>query len=195
MEALSVVIPVSILSWHYFNQSKYYLRSHHFHQQNTYQAGFRYFHDSNFYFSHQASFSLTEHLLNKNSLHSSSSQFSYTMIYFNNPAFTFNILILINLSSKRPAPKSHVPIGGHLWPGQTSVGLVIQADQKWPDYSGMYVQCRSSRQCTEIICEHRGRQATRNANAHLVCLVWNCWMTSGGFCLRLHCIACTLDRQ
>jgi len=30
------------------------------------------------------------------------------MIYFNNPASTFNITILINLSPKRPAPKSHV---------------------------------------------------------------------------------------
>jgi len=36
------------------------------------------------------------------------------MIYFNNPASTFNITILINLSPKQPvpkwlAPKSHVP--------------------------------------------------------------------------------------
>ena len=89
------------LSKHYFNQSKYYLRGH---QQNTYQARIHSFHESNFYFSHQASFSSTEHLLNKNSLHASSSQFSYTVIYFNNPASTFNITILINLS-----PKSHVP--------------------------------------------------------------------------------------
>jgi len=37
------------------------------------------------------------------------------MIYFNNPASTFNITILINLLPKRPAPKqllpkSHVPL-------------------------------------------------------------------------------------
>jgi len=31
-DTLAVIIPASILPKHYFNQSKYYLRSHHFHQ-------------------------------------------------------------------------------------------------------------------------------------------------------------------
>jgi len=31
-ETLTVIIPASILSKHYFNQSKHYLKSHHFHQ-------------------------------------------------------------------------------------------------------------------------------------------------------------------
>jgi len=31
------------------------------------------------------------------------------MIYFNKPALTFNMTILINLSPKRPSPKSHIP--------------------------------------------------------------------------------------
>jgi len=54
-ETFAVIIPASILSRHYiyFNQSKYYLRSHHFHQLNTCQARIRYFfHSSNFFLSH-----------------------------------------------------------------------------------------------------------------------------------------------
>ena len=43
-------------------------------------------------------------------LHASSALFSYTMIYFNNPASTFDITILILLSPKRPSPKRHVPV-------------------------------------------------------------------------------------
>jgi len=71
----------------------------------------------NFYFSQDASFSSTDNLglPNENYLHASSSWLSYTMIYFNNPASTFNITILINSgpkrpASKRPTPKSHVPL-------------------------------------------------------------------------------------
>jgi len=42
-------------------------------------------------------------------MHASSSKFSYTTIYFNNPASTFNITIFINLLPRRPSPKSHLP--------------------------------------------------------------------------------------
>jgi len=39
------------------------------------------------------------------------------MIYFYNPASTFNklITILINLAPKRPAPKGHVPVPQKLY--------------------------------------------------------------------------------
>jgi len=38
------------------------------------------------------------------------------MIYFYNPATTFNITILINLAPKRPMPKSHVPQKPYIYP-------------------------------------------------------------------------------
>ena len=99
------VIPASMLSRHYFNQSKYYLKSRHFHQQNTYQARLHYFHDSSFYFSLQASFSSTEHLFNKNSLHTFSSSFSYIMIDFNNPHFHYIACIFVLLHKATPVDK------------------------------------------------------------------------------------------
>src|SRR6218665_2728420 len=43
-------------------------------------------------------------------MHASIYYLSDTMISFNNPASTFNITTLINLSPKPPAPKSHVPL-------------------------------------------------------------------------------------